>query len=393
MAICALPPSTVRLLGSSATIATPHDLVKELLENAIDAEATTVDISVSADALERLSVRDNGHGIAVRDLESLGRRAHTSKLRTFDELPARAGKTLGFRGEALACASSLSSVTVTTRAAGEPVATRLRLRPAVAGGGVQDSRPVSAPVGTTVQATQLFVNMPARRQNLLKERHRSLSSIKELLEGYAMARPHLRLSLRISDGGVRPWSYSPRPVPSVKEATLQIFGTNLAANCVHLTLVDEAREDGSRPQQPTGYLMDAFLPAPRCDVDAVRGKGCFISVDQRPVSASRGLPKKIARSFKSHFYGHLTRAESGNRPQASLFMQLDIRCPPGSYDANVSPMKDELLFVDESKLLECFEGLCRKLYGGEAASVATLTSPTAAGPPETRPRGARPSSM
>ncbi|XP_044714985.1 histidine kinase-, DNA gyrase b-, and HSP90-like ATPase domain-containing protein [Hirsutella rhossiliensis] len=341
MAISALPQATVRLLGASTNIASPYHLVKELLDNAIDARATTVEISISADTLEKISVRDNGHGIAVQDFESLGRRAHTSKLRSFGELQTKGGKTLGFRGEALASANAVSSIAITTKVSGDPVASRLQLRFAV--GGVEQRRPVSAPVGTTVQATQLFKNMPARKQLFIKERNKSVSSIKSLLKSYALARPHLKLSFRVTDDGSQSWSYSPNGSPTVREATLQIFGGGLATNCVHMTVGENNRGISIHDQQPKGFVLDAFLPRPDCDVKAITGKGSFISVDQRPVSPTRGLPKRIVSALKSQFSEHMARIGSTN------------------YDPNVSPLKDEVLFADEKGLIECFEKLCREL--------------------------------
>ncbi|POR31253.1 Uncharacterized protein TPAR_08537 [Tolypocladium paradoxum] len=361
MAICALPQWTVRLLGSSVNITTPCDLVKELVDNAIDAEATSIEIFISADTVEKISVHDNGHGIAVEDFDSLGRRAHTSKLRSFDELQTKGGKTLGFRGEALASANSLASICVTTKVSGDPVATRLQLRPGA--GGVQDQRPVSAPVGTTVQAAQLFKNIPARRQQLLKEKHKTMLKIKELLRAYVLARPHLKMSFKVTSDNGQSWSYAPSQSPTVREAALQIFGRNLAANCVQMTLTGWHHGDSqiqSGGLQRTTFTLDTFIPKRDCDADAIRNKGVFISVDRRPVSSANGFPKKMAGILKSHL------ARSGlTKAQKSPFMQLNIRCPPRSYDANVSPMKDEVLFVDEKELLECFEDLCRKLYGGE----------------------------
>lgn len=361
MIISALPQATVRLLGASTSLASPYDLVKELLDNAIDAQATTVEIGISADTLDQVLVRDNGHGIAVQDFESLGRRAHTSKLRSFDELQTKGGKTLGFRGEALASANAVSSVVITTRVSGDPVASRLQLRFAV--GGVEQRRPVSAPVGTTVQASQLFKNMPARRQYLIKERHKSVTRIKGLLKSYALARPHLKLSFKVTDDGTQSWSYSPNASWTVREATLQIFGGGLTTNCVQVTARENDRGVSLHDQQPTGFVLEAFLPKPDCDVKAVAGKGSFISVDQRPVSPTRGLPKRIISILKSHFSEHMAKRGPA-KSHASPFVQLDIRCPPRSYDPNVSPLKDEVLFADEKSLIECFEGLCRELYAG-----------------------------
>ncbi|PFH61668.1 hypothetical protein XA68_16678 [Ophiocordyceps unilateralis] len=359
MPIHPLPPSTVRLLGASVTISCPCDLVKELLDNAIDASATAVDVIVASDTLSSLSVRDNGHGIAPTDFESLGRRAHTSKLRNLDELQARPGKTLGFRGEALAAANAVARLTIVTRAAGEPVASRLQLPSP--DGRLQSCGPVSAPVGTAVHVARLFDCMPARRQHLLGERGRSMSAIKRLLQSYALARPYLKLSFKVVDDGTQSWRYSPNHSPTVNEAALQIFGKNVATSCTQLIFPGSPSEPVTG--RPPGFVLDAFVPRPDCNAEAVRGVGLFVSVDQRPLSPTKELPKKIASALKSHIVNHL-----GAEPGKGFFMRLDIRCPPRSYDPNVTPLKDDVLFADEEAPLECFEDLCRQLYGGGMAS-------------------------
>ncbi|KJZ76540.1 hypothetical protein HIM_03876 [Hirsutella minnesotensis 3608] len=370
MAILALPDSTVRLLGSSISIRSPHDLVKELLDNAIDAKATIIDISISADTLENLTVRDNGHGIATQDFDSLGRRAHTSKLRSFGELQQKGGSTLGFRGDALASANSVASVTITTRTSHDLAASKLQL--CSFGGGVQLETPTSALVGTTVRAAQLFTYMPARRHYLSKEKQKTLSSIKRLLQSYALARPYLRLSFRVNNDGTHSWSYSPGSTSGVKEAALQIFGRKLTRNCIQLT--ESSAEGGSAQSLGsasgcTGLTIDAFLPKPGCDLDAVRGKGAFVSVDHRPLSAAVGLPKKLVKILAS------LHAESRDGPRTSrsrggLFMQVNVKCPPRSYDPNVSPLKDEVIFADEGVILDCFESMCRKLYSRQEVIIS-----------------------
>lgn len=358
MSIHPLSSSTTRQLGASVAISCPYDLVKELLDNAIDASATAVDVTIASDTLSSLSVHDNGHGIAPSDFDSLGRRAHTSKLRSLDELRDKAGKTLGFRGEALAGVNAVARVVLVTRVAGEPVASRLELRSPE--GGVQSCGPASAPVGTTVHVASLFDCMPARRQHILREKVRAMSAIKRLLQSYAMARPSLKLSLKVVDDGSQAWRYSPTLTRTVHEAALQLFGRKITANCAHVVFPVLNQADGCKE---SGYVLDAFAPKPGCDVKAVRGGGLFVSVDSRPLSPTTGLSKKIASTLKSHLLKHL-----GAEPGKGVFLRLDIRCPPHSYDPNITPLKDDVLFADEEAPLNCFEDLCSQLYGGGTAS-------------------------
>ncbi|PHH75416.1 hypothetical protein CDD80_2390 [Ophiocordyceps camponoti-rufipedis] len=373
MSIHPLPSSTIRQLGASVTISCPYDLVKELLDNAIDASATAVDVTITSDTLSSLSVRDNGHGIAPSDFDSLGRRAHTSKLRSLHELRDKAGKTLGFRGEALAGVNAVARVVLVTRVAGEPVASRLELRSPE--GGVQSCGPASAPVGTTVHVARLFDCMPARRQHLLREKGRAVSAIKRLLQSYALARPCLKLSLKVVDDGSQVWRYSPNFSPTIYEAVLQLFGRDTTAICARVVFPNSIQANGCKN---SGYVLDAFVPKPGCDVKAIRGGGLFVSVDSRPLSPTTGLSKKIVSTLKTHLSKHL-----GAEPGKGVFLRLDIRCPPHSYDPNVTPLKDDVLFADEDAPLNCFEDLCRQLYGGGTASdgvASTDISSLQAGP-------------
>lgn len=362
MPISALPQSTVRLLGSSVVITKPCDVVKELLDNAIDAGASCVEIAISPNHLDTIRVRDDGRGVDVEDFDALGRRAHTSKLESFEELGSRARETLGFRGEALAALNTLAVIILTTRTAKDVVATRLQLKSIV--GGVEKRQPASAPVGTTVQITKLFENLPARKQYSLKNNAKHIQSTKDLLKAYALARPDLRLSLKVLGEATYCWSYAPTCAAGVKEAVLQIFGTTLANSCIHVSRnsgCDQTRFPQISQQSPEDFILEALIPKLGFDAQAVKGKGFYLSIDSRPISSNRGIAKKITAIFKTY----LNRAAGTGEFCASIpnpFVQLNIRCPPCSYDANVAPLKDEVVFGNEDAITTCFEGLCRRIY-------------------------------
>lgn len=120
MPIEALPHSTIRAIGSSSVISDPCSIVKELLDNALDASASSVSIEISQNTLDAIQVKDNGHGISSADHAFVCKRAFTSKIQTIDDLKSIGGKYLGFRGEALASAAEMSSgVTVITKVEAE----------------------------------------------------------------------------------------------------------------------------------------------------------------------------------------------------------------------------------------------------------------------------------
>ncbi|KAF4777362.1 DNA mismatch repair protein mutL [Colletotrichum scovillei] len=230
MSISQLPQATVRQLGSSVVIPSSVSLVKELVDNAIDANANHIEIRISANAIDKIQVRDNGHGISSEDYDALGRRSHTSKLRTFEELQCKGGQTLGFRGDALASVNAVSKLTITTRTNRDPVAVLLVLNPK--GGGITDKKQVAGSVGTTVDVSDLFANIPVRRQQVLKESKKTYAQIKDLLQVYALTRPHLRLCLKVIKNDKLSWSYAPGKDGGVREAVLQVFGSELVSQCV-----------------------------------------------------------------------------------------------------------------------------------------------------------------
>lgn len=125
-AISALPPTTVRQLGSHQLLTDPSSIVKELIDNALDARAKSIFIDITANTIDYIQVKDDGHGIPDEDRALACRRYCTSKIRDFNDLKQVGGKWLGFRGEALASVADMSStVYITTRVEGESVAVKL----------------------------------------------------------------------------------------------------------------------------------------------------------------------------------------------------------------------------------------------------------------------------
>ncbi|KIL94627.1 hypothetical protein FAVG1_01558 [Fusarium avenaceum] len=365
MSIFALPPSTAHLLRSSSTIVDSLSLVKELVDNSIDAGATSIEITIASNTVDRIQVRDNGCGIQLEDYGSLGRRSHTSKLRNFDELHLKGGKTLGFRGEALASANCLATIKITTRTAQDPVASLLQLKRG--SGGISTQKPISGTVGTTVQAVNLFENIPVRRQNAIRVSRKTLADIRRLLESYVIALPHIKLSLKVPGSPSQTWFYSPCSSSNTRDAITQVFGHALAAQLV----VSSSGSSGENPAEAPAEArlqnvrMTTILPRPGGDTKVIKGRGAFISVDSRPLSHLRGTGKKLFSIFKSSLSKVSSLSDSSRAP-SSPFMQLSIRCSPGSYDPNVSPLKDEVLFLNEPAILSCFQHLCDAVYNKEA---------------------------
>jgi DNA mismatch repair protein MutL len=125
--IAALPPSTARQIGSGQVLIDPSSVVKELIDNALDARAKSIFVDITANTIDSIQVKDDGHGIPSEDRALLCRRYCTSKIREFKDLKEVGGKWLGFRGEALSSMAEMSgTLCVITRVEGEPVAVKLK---------------------------------------------------------------------------------------------------------------------------------------------------------------------------------------------------------------------------------------------------------------------------
>lgn len=378
MAIEALPQTTVHLLGSAQALTTPTSLVKELIDNSIDAHATSIDILISPNTLDKIDVRDNGHGIAAEDLDHLGRRGHTSKLRTFEDLKSIGGVSLGFRGEALASAVQLGDVSVTTRTDGEPVANSVKIK---APGGIASQSRCSHPVGTTVSVANFMFKIPVRKQVFVKEATKTLAKIKELLQAYSLARPNLRFSLKVTKGGKGSWSFAPRPNNGIREAVAQVINRDLAVICIEKYLAFSRHQNSSRYGVETGdsqenlsekFEVEVFLPKSGIDVSKI-GFGQFISIDSRPVAHDKGTMRKIVTLFKYYVKG--IGSDDFQRLK-NPFLRMNIKCPRESYDPNVEPAKDDVLFENESYILETIERLFKDVYGDPKLASPTIVSRT-----------------
>lgn len=354
MGIKALPNTTVRALGASQVLNDPASVVKELIDNALDAQATSIAIEISNNTVDHIQVRDNGHGIPPEDRALVARPHCTSKISSEDDLNVIGGSSLGFRGEAIASIAEMSStLTISTRVEGEQVAAALKINQQ---GEVVGQEKASFPVGTTIKITGFVKDYPVRNQNALKNSDKCLKKIKQTLKSYAFARLHVRLSFRVlkAKNDNANWTYAPKASGNAEDAAFKILGAACASQCVWSVVEDQ------------GFTMQAFLPKLDGDAGKVSNIGQFISVDGRPVSTLRGTPKQLAKIFRDALKKTDAKFDAIKDP----FLYLEIGCPVSSYDANVEPAKDDVLFENPDLVVD----LSRRLFNTVYPSVE-LTSP------------------
>ncbi|OCT48964.1 DNA mismatch repair protein MutL [Cladophialophora carrionii] len=377
MPIEALSEDTTRALGSSLVLNDAKSVVKELIDNALDAQATAISIEISANTLDVIQVKDDGTGIHVEDRQLLCKRGCTSKIRTIEDLSRLGGALLGFRGEALASIVELSQfVTVTTRVDGEVVGTSIKY----AASGMISSSSASHAVGTTIRVQDFLMRIPVRKQSALKASTKTLEAIKSLLFAFAFARPEVRFSLKVpkAKNNKLNWTYAATPNQSLTETTTKIVGKELASVCAHHTITS----DDCRATVGTDWAISAMLISASADPVKIRNTTQYIFVDGRPVNTERQTMKEIAKSYKRHVQNSVLSATgvSVQRP----FLCMQIRCPPESYDVNVDPAKDEVLFLDlrSAQLLSLVESLFSRAYPkpgnrGEGAENSAIHKSTA----------------
>ncbi|KAK0656033.1 histidine kinase-like ATPase [Cercophora newfieldiana] len=391
MVISPLSEDDTRKLGATLAIATPVILIKELFENALDSGATTVVVLISPNTVDRIEVRDNGHGIDPSDFDALGRSGYTSKLKSLHELATVGARSLGFRGVALASINTLAEVTITTRTSSQPVAEVLRL---VDGGGIVKEGRAGNPVGTAVCANNLFANFPVRQRSVIKEAHKNLAKIKELLQAYTFARSGTKVAFRVFGKPESTWCYTAQTGGGVKEAARQLFGHDVASRCSLKTYSADIKEP--REQEKTGagksLSFEGFLPHAGADPQKIAG--AFFSVDSRPLSPIRGTGKKLLSVFRAH-YNQFPPGTKEEKATKGILIRLNIVCPPGSYDVNVEPAKDDVIFVDEEWVIGHFKQYLLSVYprkeddyeneGGRGYTTAGLETPPASssGPKDT----------
>ncbi|KAH8815083.1 hypothetical protein F5884DRAFT_851584 [Xylogone sp. PMI_703] len=388
--ITVLPLATTNLLGSAQVLTDSASLIKELIENAIDAKATFIHISISSDSLTRIEVHDNGHGISPTDLGALGKEGYTSKLRSFSELKYIGGMSFGFRGQALASAGELGQVTVITRTDGESTATVVKLK---ASGGIASQSQTSRPVGTTVSVSNFLSNLPVRKMNALKKAPKTLYRIKSLVQSYALARPQIKFCLNAMNHRQASWSFALGSDKSLKYAILQVVGKAIASQCVERTLVfpispatkstTSCSIDGmmhptvntDNVPEPSiksdALYLQAFLPVRDADMSRIGG-GQYISIDSRPMACNKGIAKKIVSLFKKYLRELCIHHTS--EKVKDTFLRLNIDCPVAAYDLNVEPAKDDVLFEDEGLVLSAIDSIFRNMYGSYSYSSKPISN-------------------
>ncbi|HWE61277.1 MAG TPA: DNA mismatch repair endonuclease MutL [Chloroflexota bacterium] len=344
----AAPPdaSRIRLLdaqlaariAAGEVIERPASVVKELLENTLDAGATSVRVEIEDGGMTAIRVVDNGSGIVAEEIDLAFTRHATSKIRSLDDLQAIA--TLGFRGEALPSIAAVADVTIRTRHAGAAAGVRALLRD----GRVVERLAVGLPSGTAIEVVDLFAGLPARRK-FLKGRQAETSAVSQVVAQYAIAYPRVDITLVID--GQR--QFTTAGARHLRDVLACLWGVEAV--------------DG---------LLDVFgerhgirvrgLASRVGHTRATRAQQSFF-VNGRWVR-NRVLSVALEEAYHSMLMG-------GRHPVGVLF--LDV--PPGDLDVNVHPAKTEVRFLREREVFGAIRHAVQSAIGEAMAIVGTDSAP------------------
>ena len=311
--VAILPLDVQGQIAAGEVVERPASVVKELVENALDAGARHVDVRLAGGGLELIAVRDDGEGMSADDAVLAFARHATSKLARAEDLSGVT--TLGFRGEALPSIAAVARVRLVTRRAGDAGASAVEADVA----GARAAGAAGAAPGTTVEVRALFADTPARRK-FLRTAATEVGHVVDALTRLAVASP--AAGFRLEHDGREVLALP--PVREPRQRLVQVLGRERAADLVAV----EAASGG--------YALDGFLAPPRTTVGSARLVWTYVAVG-RPGAGRWVRDRLLLRAVLDGYESLLLR---GRYPVAVLFLGV----PPGDVDVNVHPAKLEVRF-------------------------------------------------
>ena len=341
MKVHRLPPDLANQIAAGEVVERPASVVKELVENAIDAGARRLSIHTELGGKKQVRVEDDGEGMAPEDARLAIERHATSKIRRADDLVAI--RTLGFRGEALPSIASVSHFVLRTRARGHLSATEIRVN----GGMVSAAVEVGAPEGTAIEVNDVFYNLPARRKFLKSDAAES-AQVSRVVTQLALAHPEVGFTLTSSTRSVLQWA----PAASIRDRFFQIYGDRP-------DLVELAKEAG-------GLRVRGFAAA---------------LVEQGP---TRG-PQHVfvnGRIVRDRTIAHaiIDAYSMASIKERSPEVHLVIEMRPDAVDVNVHPTKAEVRCRDQSLVHEVVRRALMEALGQSDAPQLQLRTGSPAAP-------------
>lgn len=320
MPIRKLPPLLINQIAAGEVIERPASVVKELVENSLDAGAMRIDVTVEEGGGQLIRISDDGEGITPEELPLAVSQHATSKIQTAEDLEAIA--TLGFRGEALASIASVSRLRITTRPTRDGVTAEAASRLEITGEHVSDITPASASSGTIIEVRDLFFNTPARRK-FMRTASTEFSHIHDLILRTAMVNAHVSFTLTHNGRKVRDLPGADR-----RERCIDILGREIEEGLLPFELVEPAERGGTKIWGLAGHPRLARATT----------KFQYVYVNGRSVK-DRNLQHAIKEAYRGLM-------PPDKHPMAVVLIDMD----PREVDVNVHPTKSEVRFRQPSRI-------------------------------------------
>ena len=338
-----LPLHVANKIAAGEVVERPSSVVKELVENAIDAGAVNIKISIAQGGRKLVAVQDDGCGMTKEDaLLSLERQA-TSKILDVDDIEKI--DTLGFRGEAIPSIASVSRFSITTRRRDRDEGTLVK----VDAGTIVETGSAGCPPGTLVEVKDLFCNVPARRK-FLRAYATEEGHVKTIFTVHALSHPRIGFTLNVDGREL----YRLAPAADAAERILELFGRSFTDNLLPLdATVGQVRVTG-------------FIERP--DLGAATRRDQYIFVNGRPATST-----SIAYALREAY----PRRAGETKPAAVVFIDL----PPGQVDVNVHPTKREVRFRDNASVRNAVMTAIENALAPKAIVCAAATPASAANAP------------
>ncbi|HEY1295593.1 MAG TPA: DNA mismatch repair endonuclease MutL [Chloroflexota bacterium] len=346
-AIQVMDPHLAAKIAAGEVIERPASVVKELVENALDAGARHIRVEIEGGGTDRILVSDDGHGIAADEAELAFRRHATSKLRTERDLNELV--TLGFRGEALPSIAAVADVACSTRASTESLGIELRVEM-----GAISQTPLARAVGTTMTVEGLFARFPARRK-FLRARTAEAAACVQTVAPLALGFPEVQFTL-LTDG--REALLTPGD-GDLRSALLAVVGAEAADHLIEIPTTTLDGDAGQTVVEASGVCADGSY-------NRAGRSGVTVLVNRRPVQ-NRTLSYAVVEA-----YGSLVPV--GRQPVAVL----EVRVPPDEVDFNVHPSKLEVKLLRERAVYAAIQRALRAALATSDWPVATWADDSAA---------------
>lgn len=339
-----LPDSLANKIAAGEVVERPASIVKELIENSIDAGAKAIQVAIESGGRQLIRIGDDGEGMTREDAILAFERHATSKIKVVEDLDSIL--TLGFRGEALASIASVAKVRLRTQAAADLVGTEIE----ISGGRMLHVRDCAFARGAEFEIRDLFFNVPARRKFLKSEATESFH-ITNLVTHYALANPELSMTLTNNSRE----SIRVTPIGNLRERAYQLFGGGFIDD-----LIEVRGESGE-------MRVRGFVSSPSSTRTTRDSQYFFIN--------GRYVRDKLIGKALSDAYRAMMPA--GVYPTAMLFVEL----PPTEVDVNVHPAKTEVRFVRGTLVFDLVRDAVRAAIGAAKAAVTPFTTTRKAEPP------------